>query len=154
MKAHKISKDELSRFNEIQIHYKRPTVDSLIKVISAEDADMVFRSFIDLNRIDLKEFMWVILLSNANTVLGVSEISMGGPKGTVANYREIIQMALLANASAIILAHNHPSGNLRPSQSDREVTLSLRKVMKVLDIDLLDHLIITSEGFHSIMNPR
>ena len=72
MRAKKLSQQELSQFNEIQIHYKRPPVDSLIKVKSAEDADAIFRSFIDLKRIDLKEFFWVLLLSHANHVLGVS----------------------------------------------------------------------------------
>ena len=152
MKARSFSKKELSRFNEVQIHYKRPPIDSLIKVTRAEEADAVLRTFIDLKRIDLKEFFWVILLSNANHVLGVSEVSIGDAKGTVINFREILQLALLSNCSAFIIAHNHPSGNLRPSAADVKVTEKLKNVVGVLDMELLDHLIITSEGFHSILD--
>ena len=152
MKARKLSPAELTQFNEIQIHYKRPPIDSLIKVVSAEDANAVLRSFIDLKRIDLKEFFWVILLSNSNHVLGLSEISIGNSKGTVTNFREIIQMALLSNSSALIIAHNHPSGSLVPSKADLKVTEDLKQIVKVLDIELLDHLIITSEGFYSIVS--
>lgn len=150
MKARKFSREALSVFNEIQIHYKRPPVDSLIKVNSSEDADAIVRSFIDPKRIDFKEFFIAIFLSNANHVLGVSEVSVGGAKGTVTNYREVIQIALLTNSSAIVVSHNHPSGSLKPSRADIEITKSLKKVVKILDIELLDHLILTSEGYRSM----
>ena len=82
------------------------------------------------------------------------EISIGSATGTVINYREVVQIALLANSSAIIIAHNHPSGNLKPSEADFRVTKQLKSIVKVLDIELLDHLIITSEGFYSMTNEQ
>mgnify|MGYP000619166385 FL=1 len=103
----------------------------------------------DNNRIDYKEFFWVLLLTNANQVLGVSEISVGSTTGVSVNIKEIYQLALLSNASAVIVAHNHPSGKLTPSTADKNITEKLQKALKLLDIILLDHLILTSEGFVS-----
>lgn len=140
---------EVSTFNEIQIHYKRPIFDANRKVASSHDSERLLRSFIDTKRIDYKEFFWVLLLTNANHVLGISEIAVGNTTGVTVNVKEIYQLALLANASAIIVAHNHPSGKLEASQSDRNITAKIKEGLKFLDITLLDHLILTSEGFVS-----
>jgi DNA repair protein RadC len=108
-------------FNEVQIHYKRPIFDCKSKVASSEDSERVLRSLIDPKRIDYKEFFWVLLLTNANQVIGVSEIAVGNTTGVSVNIKEIYQLALLANAPAIIVAHNHPSGKLTPSESDKKL---------------------------------
>ena len=65
------------------------------------------------------------------------------------NVKEIYQLALLSNASAVVVAHNHPSGKLKPSTADKDLTQKLKEAFKLLDITLLDHLILTSEGFSS-----
>jgi len=135
--------------HEVQIHYKRPVFNQLQKISSADDSYQLLRKSIDMNRIDHKEFFWVILLTNANHVLGISEIGAGNSRGVVVHIKEVYQLALLMNASAIIVAHNHPSGKLDPSSQDRAMTQKLKKVSELLDITLLDHLIITSEGFVS-----
>ena len=140
---------EVSTFNEIEIHYKRPIFNSNNKVASSEDSERFFRSFIDEKRIDYKEFFWVMLLTNANQIIGISEIAVGNTTGVAINIKEIYQLALLANAPAIIVAHNHPSGKLVPSEADRKLTRKLTDASKLLDITLLDHLILTSEGFVS-----
>lgn len=92
----------------------------------------------------------VLLLNTANKVLGISDISTGGVSSTVADPRIVFTTALKANASKIILAHNHPSGNLRPSQSDTDLTIKMKEAGRFLDIMVLDHLIITNEGYYSI----
>ncbi|WP_292942880.1 JAB domain-containing protein [Olleya sp. UBA1516] len=135
--------------HEVQIHYKRPFFNIIKKVSSSEDSEKLLRSFIDIERIDYKEFFWVLLLTNANQVIGVSEIAVGNTSGVMVNIKEIYQLALLANASAIIVAHNHPSGKLTPSEADKRLTQKLSNASKLLDITLLDHLILTSEGFVS-----
>ncbi|WP_400077097.1 JAB domain-containing protein [Winogradskyella sp. R77965] len=135
--------------NEIEIHYKRPIFNPNNKVASSEDSERFFPSFIDEKRIDYKEFFWVMLLTNANQIIGISEIAVGNTTGVSINVKEIYQLALLANAPAIIVAHNHPSGKLVPSEADRKLTRKLTDASKLLDITLLDHLILTSEGFVS-----
>jgi DNA repair protein RadC len=136
-------------FNEVQIHYKRPIFNSNRKVASSEDSERILRSFIDPKRIDYKEFFWVLLLTYANQVIGISEIAVGNTTGVTVNIKEIYQLALLANAPAIIVAHNHPSGKLTPSEADKKLTRKLRDASNFLDILLLDHIILTSEGFVS-----
>lgn len=96
----------------------------------------------------VEEFM-ALYMNRANKVLGWSLISSGGLSGTVADPRVIYQIALKANASSIIVAHNHPSGNTKPSESDRRLTKKLRNAGDFLDINLLDHLILTDEKYFS-----
>lgn len=149
MNTQEIATKRTVECNEIEIHYKRPIFNSHNKVSSSEDSERFFRSFIDEKRIDYKEFFWVMLLTNANQIIGISEIAVGNTTGVSINIKEIYQLALLANATAIIVAHNHPSGKLVPSEADRKLTRKLTDASKLLDITLLDHLILTSEGFVS-----
>lgn len=135
--------------NEVEIHYKRPMLDTKLKLNSSETTNELLRKFIDTNKIDFKEFFWVLLLSNNNQVLGISEIAIGQTMGVSVNIKEIFQLALLANASVIIVAHNHPSGKLEPSKADKNITKKIKSAAKLLDITLLDHLIITSESYAS-----
>lgn len=135
--------------SEIQIHYKRPLFISMKHIASSEDANNILREFIDVDRIDLKEFFWIILLTNANRVLGISEVGSGSSKGVVINIKEILQLALITSSSAIILAHNHPSGNFNISESDKRLTRKLKELTDIMEVTLLDHLIITSESYTS-----
>jgi DNA repair protein RadC len=140
----------LSICHEVQIHYRRPIFDTTQNITSSESADALLREFIDLNRIDHKEFFWLMLLSNNNKVIGMSEIGSGTTTGVCINVKEIYQLALLSNASGVIIAHNHPSGTLSASQADIKIAGKIKKVLDLMDITLLDHLIITSEGFLSL----
>ena len=90
-----------------------------------------------------------MLLNRANKVLGIYPVSKGGVSGTLVDPKLIFSVALKCNASSIILAHNHPSGNLFPSENDKELTQKLKSAGNFLDIKVLDHLIITPEGYFS-----
>ncbi|MCB0619060.1 MAG: DNA repair protein RadC [Saprospiraceae bacterium] len=95
------------------------------------------------------EEFWILLLNRANVVTAREQISIGGTAGTVVDGKIIFRKALEGRASAIILCHNHPSGALRPSQADREITEKLREAGRLLDLQVLDHLIISEQGYFS-----
>ena len=96
-----------------------------------------------------REYFYIILMNRANKVLGVSQISVGGISGTVVDPKLVFQAALKANASSIILGHNHPSGELIPSDADNALTRKLADVGTLLDLPVLDHLIMNSETYYS-----
>jgi DNA repair protein RadC len=89
------------------------------------------------------------LLNRGNKVIGICEISTGTVSGTLVDPRVVFATALKTNATGIILAHNHPSGNLKPSRADELLTDKLRKAGELLDVVVLDHIIVTTEGFYS-----
>lgn len=101
-----------------------------------------------LGELRVEEF-WVILLNRANLVLGCQKISQGGVSGTVADPKLIFHQAITQLASGIILAHNHPSGNLKPSQADLDLTRKLVTAGKLLELPILDHLIIAGDNYFS-----
>lgn len=139
----------LTEMHEVNITYKRPVLDEMPLANSSSKADKILRSVIDLDRIDHKEFFWILLLSNNNNVLGISQISEGTATSTMVNLREIIQLCILSNAVGLIIAHNHPSGTLKASKSDVNLTEKIKTATLLFDVKLLDHLIITSEGYYS-----
>lgn len=118
------------------------------KVTCSNDAVEVLRS-IWSDQIEYREEFVILCLNRANKVLGYSRISSGGTTGTVADPKIIFQIALKSNASSIILAHNHPSGNSKPSESDTKLTDKLKNAGQLLDIPVLDHVILTNESFFS-----
>lgn len=95
------------------------------------------------------EEFWILLLNRANRVIKPVQISRGGVAGTVADPKIIFKHALDQLASAIILAHNHPSGNLQPSQADIQLTKKLVEAGKWLDLPVLDHLILSDHAYYS-----
>ncbi len=102
---------------------------------------------------DLKHEVFKILLLNRNNrVTKIETVSVGGVAGTVVDPKIIFKKALDEQASSIILAHNHPSGNLNPSQQDIAVTKKLMEAGKTLEINILDHLIISNQGFYSFLD--
>ncbi|WP_168421711.1 JAB domain-containing protein [Candidatus Ulvibacter alkanivorans] len=138
--------------HEVQVHYKRPLFDEPKKVTSSESVVALLWEYIDPERLDYKEFFWLLLLNNSNTVIGMSEIGVGNTTAVAVNYKEVLQLAILTNSVAIIVAHNHPSGALEPSKADRQLSEKLAEATKLLDISLLDHVIVTSEGYYSFMD--
>ena len=98
---------------------------------------------------NIKEEAVVLFLNRGNRVLGGYKVSSGGITGTVVDIRIILAIALKCLASGMILAHTHPSGELNPSRSDKELTLKLKEAAKLMDISLLDHLVITSDTYYS-----
>jgi DNA repair protein RadC len=95
------------------------------------------------------EEFWIVYLNNANRVLQTVRLSIGGITGTLVDVRLVMKQALERGAVALILAHNHPSGTLKPSEADRQLTLRLKKAASALDIKILDHLIITTRDYFS-----
>lgn len=95
------------------------------------------------------EEFWLLLLNRANEVIRPVQVSQGGVSGTVADPKIIFKLAIECLASAIILAHNHPSGNLKPSEADKDLTRRLTSAGKLLEIPILDHLIFTDAGYLS-----
>lgn len=91
----------------------------------------------------------ILLMNKANHVLGIHKVGQGGLSGTVVDVRIIFQAALLANASSIILFHNHPSGNLKSSDADDAISKKVLEAGKFLDIKVLDHCILTLDGYYS-----
>lgn len=112
---------------------------------SAEAFEILRPVFADL---DHEEF-WVLMLNQANYVIGKQAVSRGGTAGTVADPKIIFKTALENNATYVILAHNHPSGNLKPSQQDVNITKRLVEAGRMLDLHVLDHLIVTNKLFYS-----
>ena len=97
----------------------------------------------------LHEEFWVLYLNNANKVIYKSQISKGGITGTVADTRIIFKIALEQNAVGLILTHNHPSGNLKPSDADIQITKKLKIAANQLEFTILDHIIITENDYYS-----
>jgi DNA repair protein RadC len=118
----------------------------LDEVKGSKDAyNIMRRTFMDLNH----EEFWILLLNRSAKVLAKELISKGGLTGTVADPKIIFNVALQHHAASIVLLHNHPSGNLTPSQLDIDLTKKIAAAGKMLDINVLDHLIVTNEGFYS-----
>lgn len=97
----------------------------------------------------LHEEFWILLLNRANRLIRKCQISQGGVAGTVADPKIIFKMAVSELASGIVLAHNHPSGNLTASQADRDLTRKLREAGRFLEIQVLDHLIVAGQNYFS-----
>jgi DNA repair protein RadC len=133
---------------EIKVSYNNPNPEKIKVTCSQVIYDLMLRQW-DLNNIEYKEEAKLLLLNTANIVLGVFELSKGGISGTVVDIRIILGVALKSNASAIILIHNHPSGNIQPSNPDLIITNKLKQACDLLELKLLDHLIISKEGYYS-----
>ena len=95
------------------------------------------------------EEFWILYLNNSNKVLHKHQLSKGGMTGTLVDVRLVLKLALERGAVSLILAHNHPSGGLRPSQADKDITTKLKIAAASLDIKVLDHLIITENSYFS-----
>ncbi|MFS4467036.1 RadC family protein [Maribacter sp. 2210JD10-5] len=100
------------------------------------------------------EEFWILFLNNANKVLQKSQLSKGGMTGTLVDVRLIMRQALELKAVGLILAHNHPSGTLKPSQADQQITQKIKKAGEALDIKVLDHLIITQQNYFSFADDQ
>ena len=140
---------ELYLPHEVSIHYKRPLYHSMAHISSSDKAVEYLRHVINADTLDHKECFWVFLLNQASRLLAISEIGKGSDIGVVINYKEIFQLILRTNATSFIVAHNHPSGQLKISQADKKQTQKLAKMSEILNFNFLDHIIITSESHYS-----
>lgn len=133
---------------EVELTYKS-TSKARSKIYSSEDAYKYLLPTYKEGTICYKEYFKVLFLNQASQVLGYTLISEGGITETCADVRVIMQAALLTNSVAIILAHNHPSGNLKPSRQDMEITKQVKDAAQIMRIKILDHIILTDTGYYS-----
>jgi len=134
---------------EITIQYSnRVKASERQKIRCSQDAERILRAIFP--SLEHREYFYMLCLNRSNQLLGYHQVSMGGISGTVTDIRIIFQTAIKANASAIIIAHNHPSGNTQPSDADFALTTKIREAGKIVDIVVLDHLIITAEQYLSL----
>lgn len=135
-----VSALELGRRRKDTAPEKKP------KISSSKDVYELMRpSLLDLSH----EEFWVIILNRGNQVIARQPVSSGGVSGTVADPKMIFKKALDYLASSIILVHNHPSGNINPSEADRQLTNKMKEAGKFLDIPVLDHVIFTDDKYYS-----
>ncbi len=135
---------------EVKVSYKSRHKISECPIINcSEKAYEIWLQYRNPDQIDFVEHFKVMLLNRANRVIGISDISVGGVFGTVADPKVIFVIALKAKCQLIILAHNHPSGNLNPSQPDIYITNRLKQAGEFLQLSVLDHMIITRDGYYS-----
>lgn len=120
--------------------------EELKKITSSKDVFKIMHPFI--GDLDHEQF-WILMLNNSNKVIYKFPLSKGGITGTMVDTRLVFKSALAQGATSLILAHNHPSGTLKPSEADLRITQKLKKAGELLDIKVLDHLIVTEKTYFS-----
>jgi DNA repair protein RadC len=142
--------NELSKVSEVEVSYRpKFKASERPKVNTSEEVYRLFINQWNKDKIELQEEFKVMLLNRNHRVLGIADISVGGVSGTMADPKIIFGIALKASASYIVLAHNHPSGNLRTSDADIRLTKKLVQAGLLLELPIYDHLIITNDGYYS-----
>jgi DNA repair protein RadC len=141
--------NKLSELQEINVNYNRNYGKD--KITNSFRASEVCRQAFSSNEdnICLKEYMYMLLLNKANELIGWHKLSEGGVTGTTADVRIAFSIAVKCLASGMILCHNHPSDNTKPSQADIALTKKFVEAGKILDCTLLDHIILTEDEFYS-----
>ena len=122
------------------------------KKVTVKDSETVFEVALahwDKNIIEYQEEVKLMLLNRANVILGIYDLSKGGVANCSVDLKIVLSIALKGHASSIVLLHNHPSGKLEPSESDKILTKKLKEACKLVDLVLLDHLIISKKSFYS-----
>jgi DNA repair protein RadC len=133
--------------SEVRLVYRiKVKASDRLQVLCLKDAFDIFMENWDQDSIEHIEEFKLLLMNRSNSVLGLLPVSKGGISGTVTDIRLIYQGAIKANAFGIIVCHNHPSGNLNPSESDTKLTHKIKEAGMLMDIQLLDHLIIINDG--------
>ena len=144
------NQQEWNRIAEVELIYRtKVKASERPQVTTSNDAAQLLKQTWDTGKIDFVEQFKVLFLNRSNKVLGILEVSSGGVTGTICDPRVIFVAALKANATAIVICHNHPSGNLTPSKADEDLTQKIKHGGSFLDIRLLDHIIITSDDYYS-----
>ena len=150
MKRMKVKDMEyIYKVSEMDILYNtKVKASERIKVIDSQSMASMFRERIGQN-IEYCEQVYVALFNRNLQVLGVAKLSDGTSCNCIINAKKALQLAILSNADAIALCHNHPSGNIKPSTIDKNSTFQIQEACKLLDIELVDHLIVTDESYFS-----
>lgn len=122
---------------------ERPTIKS------SRDAYEILKGVYDQDTIEHVEHFYIICCNNAARCLGSKLISMGGVNQTVVDVKVVLQTALLCNATSIVLSHNHPSGNVTPSDHDKRITKQIIQASNTMGILVVDHIIMSADGYYS-----
>ena len=138
----------MNTIKEIKVSYTSGNTVK-IKINNSKESYELLKSCWSMNTIELQEEFKILLLNRNHQVLGIYPLSKGGVSGTVVDAKLVYSVALKCNASSIIIAHNHPSGNLKPSEADIRLTKKLKEAGTYLDVMLLDHIIITKNDYYS-----
>jgi DNA repair protein RadC len=138
-----------SNFPQITLKLKKGE-ELNCKIMTSKDAADLFRKIWDVDSLPINESMICIFLNRQNNTIGWYKVSQGGLAGTVIDIRLILATALTSLAHGVIICHNHPSGNLTPSESDTKITKRLQEAGKLMDIGILDHIILTEDDYYSM----
>ena len=148
-------KKTVSYLNELVINYNKKLFNNTsvnTSCVAAKIAREIYKQ--TQSNIDLKEYFFVIILNRANLTIGYLKVSEGGVSGTIVDNRLIFATALKCLASGLILVHNHPSGNLLPSAQDTRITKKIVLAAEYFDINVLDHIILTSDSYFSFADEK
>lgn len=147
-KTKSTKKEYKTSISEISLKFTKSDFKKT-KITCSQDAEEAIRKFYG-DDIHMFESFFILLVNKANITTGFAKISQGGVAGTVCDMKIVAKYAIDALAPSVIIAHNHPSGNRRPSSTDINMTDRVKKGLKLLDVTLLDHIILTPEnGYYS-----
>ena len=139
-----------AHFAEVSLRYSPQADQSLLpKLNTPEEVYKFLLAIWDKDTLEISESFYVLLFNNKNKLLGWSRISLGSKSATVVDVTQVVTLALLGNASKVVIAHNHPSGETRASHADIKITGRILQALELHDIKLNDHLIVTREEYYS-----
>ena len=133
---------KLFELKKIQTNFVKQKITS-----SKQSYDFIKQFYSD--DLEIFESVFILMLNRANETIGYSKISQGGICGTVIDVKILAKYVIDSLASSVILAHNHPSGNLQPSKADEDITIKIKAAASYFDITVIDHIIVSEEGFYS-----
>ena len=133
--------------SEYSLKYTKSEIQKT-KITTSESASNVIRKFY-FDDINIYESFFILLLNRANNTTGFAKISQGGTAGTVVDIKIIAKYAVESLSSAVIICHNHPSGNIKPSEADINITKKIKDALLLLDISLTDHIILSENNYYS-----
>jgi len=138
-------------FEEVKLVYSNKTKAADRQLVNTSNLayEVLFESW-DQDQIDLLEEFKMLLLDRSGRLMSIASISKGGMAGTIVDPKVIFSIALKRRAHSLIIAHNHPSQNLKPSAADVNITHKLKSIGKSLNLEILDHLIVSSDGYYSM----
>lgn len=133
---------------EIEINYK-PLITDQTVITSSSQAYELINSLWNKETINLQEQFAALFFNQSKKMIGWRVISTGNMTTCIVDIKLLVSLALHCMATHVVIVHNHPSGNLKPSQSDEDITKTIKDALKLIDVQLMDHLIITENGYYS-----
>ncbi|MCD9584769.1 JAB domain-containing protein [Tenacibaculum maritimum] len=133
---------------EVKVSYTTNNTEKL-RVTNSKTSYNVLLACWNKNTLELQEEFKVLLLNRNNQVLGIYPLSKGGTASSIVDVKLLFSVALKCNTHGIILAHNHPSGNLTPSEADKRLTKKIVEASRILDVAILDHIILSKNDYYS-----